>query len=83
MYEIKLTISISYDRLYIENNKYMKEWLYIMDSIEEIQGIGKKTKELFNKLGIYTKNRKHLPQNTWINTKNYIQKYTKSIRRKQ
>ena len=56
MYEIKLTISISYDRLYIENNKYMKEWLYIMDSIEEIKGIGKKTKELFNKLGIYTKN---------------------------
>ena len=56
MYEIKLTIFISYDRLYIENNKYMKEWLYIMDSIEEIKGIGKKTKELFNKLGIYTKN---------------------------
>lgn len=27
-----------------------------MDSIEEIKGIGKKTKELFNKLGIYTKN---------------------------
>ena len=27
-----------------------------MDSIEEIKGIGKKTKELFKKLGIYTKN---------------------------